>query len=278
MNGSVAPIRVLVADDQRVTREGLMLLVGLNTGMEVVGGAADGAEAVALAHEHRPDVVLMDLAMPGTDGVAATRTLREEAPEIGVLVLTTYADDSSVFPALRAGARGYLTKDAGADEIERAIRAVYEGRIWMDPVVQERLIAVVTSADALPSPGAAADGSAQGSAAAAPRSTQQTQSVQRTQSVQQSQGGRRPQPGSVPPSAGNATADGSSAPPPERLTARETEILILIAEGLSNAEISERLFLSRATVKTHINRVFAKTGARDRAQAVRYAYRSGLVD
>ncbi|WP_312018605.1 response regulator transcription factor [Streptomyces sp. I05A-00742] len=248
MNDSVAPIRVLVADDQRVTREGLTLLIGLNAGMEVVGAAADGAEAVTLAHEHRPDVVLMDLSMPGTDGIAATRTLREEAPDIAVLVLTTYADDASVFPALRAGAKGYLTKDAGADEIERAIRAVHAGRIWMDPVVQERLIAAVTS-DLPPRPGTA------GSTAAPPAPASATAAPQPVQPT-----------------------DDAPAPPPERLTARETEILTLIAEGLSNTEISDRLFLSRATVKTHINRIFAKTGARDRAQAVRYAYRSGLVD
>ncbi|MBZ4318182.1 response regulator transcription factor [Streptomyces huiliensis] len=260
MNDSVAPIRVLVADDQRVTREGLMLLIGLNEGMEVVGGAADGAEAVALAHEHRPDVVLMDLAMPGTDGLAATRTLREQAPGIAVLVLTTYADDSSVFPALRAGAKGYLTKDAGADEIERAIRAVREGRIWMDPVVQERLIAVVTSADSLPSAGPGPSGPPQGPPGAVPR-------------MDQTGGAPRPLQSSSAPQG----AEGTPPPPSELLTARETEILTLIAEGLSNTEISERLFLSRATVKTHINRVFAKTGARDRAQAVRYAYRSGLV-
>ncbi|MFI0738227.1 response regulator [Streptomyces sp. NPDC021100] len=266
MSDSVAPIRVLVADDQRVTREGLMLLVGLNEGMEVAGGAADGAEAVALACEHRADVVLMDLAMPGTDGLAATRMLREQAPGIAVLVLTTYADDSSVFPVLRAGAKGYLTKDAGADEIERAIRAVHEGRIWMDPVVQERLIAIVTAGDQLPPSGTGPGGSPQDSPAAAPRPAQPSRPSHAAQTLPTSQGSQTFQ-----------TTRDVSAPPQDRLTARETEILTLIAEGLSNAEISERLFLSRATVKTHINRVFAKTGARDRAQAVRYAYRSGLV-
>ncbi|WP_327156347.1 response regulator [Streptomyces tubercidicus] len=244
MSDSVVPIKVLVADDQRVTREGLMLLIGLNAGMEVVGGAADGAEAVALAHERHPDVVLMDLAMPGTDGFAATRALREEAPEIAVLVLTTYADDESVFPALRAGAKGYLTKDAGADEIERAIRAVHGGQVWMDPVVQERLVTVVTSG-LPPQPEAVPDGKASASPTTAPEPEQPKWDT--------------------------------LAPLPERLTAREAEVLALIAQGLSNAEISERLFLGRATVKTHINRIFAKTGVRDRAQAVRYAYRTGLT-
>ncbi|MFF3766111.1 response regulator [Streptomyces sp. NPDC001922] len=245
MSDSLAPIRVLVVDDQRVTREGLMLLVGLNAGMEVVGGAADGAEAVEMALEHRPNVVLMDLAMPGTDGLAATWTLREEAPQIAVLVLTTYVDDTSVFPALRAGAKGYLTKDAGADEIERAIRAVHEGLTWMDPVVQERLVATVTSG-LLPESATVPDREASASSTVAPEPAQP----------------RRDVPASLP----------------EPLTARETEVLILIAHGLSNGEIGERLYLSRATVKTHINRIFAKTGVRDRAQAVRYAYRTGLAD
>ncbi|MFE7316511.1 response regulator [Streptomyces sp. NPDC057555] len=245
MSDSVAPIRVLVADDQRVTREGLMLLVGLNEGMEVVAGASDGAEAVALSQEHRPDVVLMDLAMPGTDGLTATRTLREIAPGTAVLVLTTYADDASVFPALRAGAKGYLTKDAGADEIERAIRAVHGGRIWMDPVVQERLVAAVTSG--LP-----------------PQSETVPDSAPSTSPI-------------TTPEPSRPVRD-VPAPLPERLTAREAEVLALIGQGLSNAEIGERLYLSRATIKTHINRIFAKTGVRDRAQAVRYAHRNRLVD
>ncbi|MEU6174242.1 response regulator transcription factor [Streptantibioticus parmotrematis] len=237
MSEAAGVIRVLVADDQRVTREGLMLLVGLNAGMDVVGGAADGAEAVELAREHRPDVVLMDLAMPGMDGLAATRALREEAPGIAVLVLTTYADDASVFPALRAGAKGYLTKDAGADQIENAIRTVHSGRTWLDPVVQARLVTAVT--DGLPSDGRDA-----------------------TDEVT---------------TDGDDPGSGAAAGLPDGLTAREGEVLRLIAQGLSNGEIGERLFLGRATVKTHVNRIYAKTGARDRAQAVRYAYRTGLA-
>jgi DNA-binding NarL/FixJ family response regulator len=229
---SPAPIRVLVVDDQRVTREGLMLLIGLNAGMEVVGGGADGEQAVVLAGQLRPDVVVMDLAMPGTDGVTATTTLSREAPGIAVLVLTTYADDASVFPALRAGAKGYLTKDASADQIEQAIRAVHAGQVWMDPVVQQRLVTAVASGlPALPE-------------------------------VQEQAADRAPSPGALP--AG--------------LSAREAEVLKLIAQGLSNAEIGERLFLGRATIKTHVNRIFAKTGVRDRAQAVHFAFRHGLVE
>jgi DNA-binding NarL/FixJ family response regulator len=229
------PIRVLIVDDQRVVRDGLVLLIGTLDGTEVVGAAKDGAEAVQLAEQLRPDVVLMDLNMPVLDGTAATAALRERLPDCAVLVLTTYADDDSVFPALRAGARGYLTKDADGDQVETAIRNVHGGRTWLDPIVQERLVAAL-----LP-------------------------------------GG----PAAATPSAGNVLADERALPDehalPDGLTPREAEVLALIAEGLSNAQICARLVVSQATVKTHINRIFAKIGARDRAQAVRYAYRNGLT-
>lgn len=136
-------IRVLIADDQRIVRDGLVLLIGTLDGIEAVGAARDGAEAVALAERLRPDVVLMDLNMPVLDGVAATSVLREQVPDSAVLVLTTYADDDSVFPALRAGARGYLTKEADGDEVETAIRNLHGGRTWLDPVVQARLVAAL---------------------------------------------------------------------------------------------------------------------------------------
>ncbi|MBV9135060.1 MAG: response regulator transcription factor, partial [Chloroflexi bacterium] len=132
-------VRVLVADDQTVVREGLVMLLGLSPGIEVVGAAADGEEAVQLAQRHTPDVVLMDLRMPRTDGVAATRRILEILPNARVIVLTTYADDESVFAALEAGARGYLTKDATASEIQRAIRTVHAGEALLDPSVQRRL-------------------------------------------------------------------------------------------------------------------------------------------
>ena len=122
------PIRVLIADDQRVVRDGLSMLLGLTGGVKVVGAACDGAEAVRLAEARRPDVVLMDLRMPGTDGVAATADLRQRLPATRVLVLTTYADEDAIVPALRAGARGYLTKDASAEQIEAAIHAVHAGQ------------------------------------------------------------------------------------------------------------------------------------------------------
>ena len=219
-------IRVLIADDQRVVREGLGMLVSLIDEVEVVGSASNGAEAVRLAEAHRPDVILMDLRMPDVDGVAATADLRERLPGARVLVLTTYADDTAILSALRAGAVGYLTKDASAEQIETAIRAVHAGQTHLDPAVQARLVATVTSEGP---------------------------------------------PGPAPDQAGRA------GPPPAGLTSREAEVLTLLASGLSNAEIAQRLFLSNATVKTHINRIFAKTGARDRAQAVRYAYQHGLA-
>ncbi len=217
-----APIRVLIADDQRVVREGLTMLVGLIDGVEVVGTASDGIEAVERARSARPDVVLMDLRMPRLEGAEATREIRATLPATQVLVLTTYADDASLFPALQAGAHGYLTKDASAEEIEQAIRALVAGQTHLDPAVQQRLVAAVLDSKA------------------------------------------------VVPSSGSLTL-------PDDLTQRETEVLKLIAAGLSNADIAEALVVSAATVKTHVNRIFYKTGARDRAQAVRYAYEHGLA-
>lgn len=218
---SGAPIRVLVADDQRTVREGLTMLVGLIDGVEVVGAACDGVEAVELAETQRPDVVLMDLRMPRMAGAEATRHIRAGLPDTQVLVLTTHADDESLFPALQAGARGYLTKDASAEEIEQAIRALIAGETHLDPAVQQRLVTAVL--DTKPIPDALA------------------------QSL------------------------------PDDLTPREAEVLKLIASGLSNGEIAETLVVSHATVKTHVNRIFYKTGARDRAQAVRYAYQHGIA-
>ncbi len=149
------PIRVLVADDQRVVREGLGTLLGLIAGIEVVGTAADGNEALALAIKLRPDVVLMDLRMPRCDGIEATRRLREHDAGIKVLVLTTYADDRSVIDALRAGARGYLTKDAGAMEIRRALEQVTAGQPAIDPAVQQHLLDVITASEPRDNPGPA---------------------------------------------------------------------------------------------------------------------------
>jgi len=210
-------MRVVIADDQRIVREGLTTIVGSLEGCEVVGAAADGAEAVALVSQLHPDVVLMDLRMPVMDGAEATRAIRAAHPTTQVVVLTTFADDESVLAALSAGALGYLTKDAGRDDIRRALEAAAAGQSLLDPVVQARLIQAV-----------------------------------------------RPR---LP----------SAAELPDGLTEREGQILILIAEGLSNAEIAERLVVGAATVKTHINRIFTKTESRDRSQATTYAHRHGLV-
>ncbi|MGY0464013.1 response regulator [Kitasatospora sp. cg17-2] len=227
--------RVLVADDQTVVREGIVMLLGLLPGIEVVGAAADGEEVVALVARHRPDVVLMDLRMPRCDGVEATRRIRAAYPGTEVVVLTTYADDESLFPALRAGARGYLTKDAGGEEIARAIADVRSGAAGLSPQVQLRLLERLSgAADPVPSG----------------------------------------EPSSAPSPARPAAP---AAEPPDGLTAREAEVLGLIAEGLSNTEIARRLYVGPATVKTHINNLFAKTGVRDRAQAVAYAFRHGIT-
>jgi DNA-binding NarL/FixJ family response regulator len=224
-------VRVLAADDQRVVREGLAMLLGLLPEVEVVGTAADGEEALRMAEELEPDVILMDLRMPRVDGVEATRRLRASHPAIKVVVLTTYADDRSVFDALRAGALGYLTKDAGAEEIQQALRQVTSGQASLDPIVQRHLVEAI----------AAGDVQARGSEPASP------------------------------------PADPAVPPPPDGLTPREAEVLALIGAGLSNAEIAARLYVSEATVKSHVNHLLAKIGARDRAQAVGYAYRHGLV-
>ncbi|MEV4435927.1 response regulator transcription factor [Streptomyces sp. NPDC049585] len=220
------PARVVVADDQTVVREGIVILLGLLPGIEVVASAADGLEALRQVAEHRPDVVLMDLRMPRCDGVEATRRIRAEHPGTQVVVLTTYGDDDSLFPALQAGARGYLTKDAGAEEIVRAVEHVMSGEAGLSPNVQRRLLERL-SASAAPAP----------APAVAPASREL----------------------------------------PDGLTAREAEVLSLVAEGLTNAEIARRLHVSTATVKTHINNLFAKTGVRDRAQAVRYAFQRGIA-
>ena len=213
-------IRVLLADDQRVVREGLGTLLGLLDGIELVATAANGEEAVALAAEHDPDVVLMDLRMPRCDGIEAIRRLAARGERPRTIALTTYADDASVLGALRAGARGYLTKDAGAEEIRAAVEAVARGEAALDPAVQRHVVAALSSPE-------------------------------------------------VPAQAPEL---------PDGLTPREAEVLGLIAVGLTNAEIAERLVVSGATVKSHVNHIFAKAGLRDRAQAVVYAYSHGLAD
>ena len=222
------PVRVLVADDQKVVRDGLCVLLGLLPGIDVIGTAVDGTDAVNQAVAATPDVVLMDLYMPNCDGVEATRRIVEQQPRVRVVVLTAYSDDESVFAALRAGARGFLTKNAGAADILQAVSAVNEGNAQLDPSVQRRLVDAFASGARVGVPGPQGDGD-----------------------------------------GGDMTPDG--------LTPREVEVLTEIAAGLSNAEIAGKFRISGATVKTHINHLLAKTGARDRAQLVAYAFRRGLA-
>jgi DNA-binding NarL/FixJ family response regulator len=215
-------MRVLVADDQRVVREGLAMVLGLLPDVEVVGSAADGDEAVTMAVDLLPDIVLMDLRMPRCDGVEATRLLRERLPATKVVVLTTYADDQSVISALRAGARGYLTKDASGAEIRQSLSRVLENQAVIDPAVQHHVVGAIAAGSAVPN--------------------------------------RR-----------------RLSPRPAGLTAREAEVLSLIAAGRSNSEIATELAVSEGTVKSHINHLLAKIEARDRAQAVAFAYQHGLA-
>jgi DNA-binding NarL/FixJ family response regulator len=207
---------------------------------EVVGLAEDGVEAVELVRSAQPDVVLMDLRMLRQDGVEATKAIRAEHPEVAVVVLTTYADDESIMAALSAGAAGYLTKDASRDDIRRALDAAVAGQAVLDPRVQATLLRAAEHG--------AEHGADHGADAGAD--------------------------GYAPARSRTATRAG---PLPDGLTEREAEVLALIAAGLSNTEIAERLFVAETTVKTHINRIFAKTQSRDRAQAALYARRHGLA-
>jgi DNA-binding NarL/FixJ family response regulator len=217
-------VRVVVADDQALVRAGFVALLAAQDDVDVVGEAADGEQAVELALRLRPDVVLMDIRMPGLDGLAATRQIAAapELADVRVVVLTTFELDEYVFEALRSGASGFLVKHTEPSELVRAVRAVAAGEALLSPSVTRRLIAEY-AARARPAP-----------------------------------------------DARTATALGA-------LTEREREVLALVAQGLSNEEIAERLVLSRATARTHVSRVLAKVGARDRTQLVVLAYESGLV-
>jgi DNA-binding NarL/FixJ family response regulator len=225
VNEPAPPLRVIVADDQASVREGLVLLLGGLPGIEVVASAANGEQAIELVARHQPDAVLLDLHMPVLDGTEATRRLTAEYPQVAIVVLTTYLDDTSVLDALRAGARSYLTKDADHTEIASALRAASEGLSVFDSRVHAALVNAAS---------------------------------------------RAAQPAQAPGAAGGG-------PLPDGLTEREAEILRLIARGLNNPEIAARLFVTTHTVKSHINRIFAKTGSRDRAAAIRYAREHDLA-
>ncbi|MGW4965168.1 response regulator [Nonomuraea sp. NPDC004186] len=211
MSRPAGPIGLLIVDDHPVVRDGLAGMFGRDPEFEVLGEAADGAEAVRLAQALRPDVILMDLRMPGMDGVSATRELAERGSQARVLVLTTYDTDSHVLPAIEAGATGYLLKDAPRDELLRAVRAAARGEAVLAPSVAALLMSRV----------------------------------------------RRPAPGPLSP--------------------REVEVLQLVAAGATNREAAAKLFLTEATVKSHLLNIYAKLGVNDRAAAVTEAFNRGLL-
>ena len=214
-------LRIVIADDQTVVREGLQMVLDVMPDLEVVATVADGEQALAAVAEHHPDAILLDLHMPVLDGVGATERLTREHPEVAIVVLTTYADDETIIAALRAGARGYLTKNADRREIAQALHGAVTGHTILPPEVTAMLLTGAAS--------------------------------------------------------GQRARQAVPAELPDDLTAREAEVLKLLAAGLSNGEIARELFISEHTVKTHINHLFAKTRSRDRAQAIRYAHEHQLT-
>ncbi len=230
-------VTVVVADDQATIREALSAMLDLLPDIDVVASAANGQQAVDAVAAHEPDVLLTDLRMPVMDGATATALVCENHPATAVVLLTTYDDEESILSALQAGARGYLTKEAGRAEIAAAIRTAAAGQAVLDPAVQARLLAAATGARQ-------ADATTPSSATGACSS-----------------------PDDSSPAAAQAVSS---------LTGRERDVLELIAAGLSNREIAQRLFISEATVKTHINNLFAKLDLRDRAHAMRFAFDHGL--
>jgi NarL family two-component system response regulator LiaR len=209
-------IRILIADDHAIVREGLRALIGTKPDMELVGEAADGVEAVLKARSLRPDVILLDLVMPRKDGIEAIGEIKRENPKARILVLTSFAEDEKVFPAIQSGALGYLLKDSSPQELLQAIREVYRGESSLHPAIARKLIRELNRPSDLP------------------------------------------------------TTE-------EPLTEREGEVLILVARGLSNQEIAERLVVSERTVRTHVSNILGKLHLANRTQAALYAVREGLA-
>jgi NarL family two-component system response regulator LiaR len=214
---SESRVRVLIVDDHAIVRKGIRALLSEADGFEVVGEADNGQEAVLRAEESSPDVILMDLLMPGMDGIEATRQITSRRPQARILVLTSFAADNKVFPAIKAGASGYLLKDSSPDELVRAIRQVHRGEPSLHPTIARKLL----------------------------------QEVAHPAELQ---------------------------PAPEALTAREMMVLRLIAQGLSNQEIADRISVSEPTVRTHVSRILGKLHVASRTQAALYAVREGLTD
>ena len=210
-------IRVLIVDDHDIVREGQRALINTEPGMEVVGEAKNGIEAIELAEKLEPDVILLDLHMPKLDGIAASEQIKKENPDARILVLTSFAEDERVYAAIKAGAMGYLLKDSSPQKILESIRDVFHGENTIESRIAQKLM----------------------------------REVQRT----------------------------SEAPPTEEpLTIREMEVIKLIAEGLSNHEIAERLVISDKTVRTHVTNILGKLHLANRTQAALYALREGLAD
>ncbi|HBY99386.1 MAG TPA: DNA-binding response regulator [Chloroflexi bacterium] len=213
----MSAIRLLIVDDHVVVRRGLQTFFGTEPGLEVVGEAGNGREAVVQAERLHPDVVLMDLVMPEMDGIAATAEIKKRVPEVEIIALTSFIEDEKVFAALKAGATGYLLKDADPDDVVRAIEAAHAGEVQLDPRVAKRLMQEFTTPP-VPAP-----------------------------------------------------------EDPDALTDREIEVLRLIAQGLSNKEIGDRLVVSPATAKTHVSNILSKIGLASRTQAAIYALREGFI-
>ncbi|NUS10559.1 MAG: response regulator transcription factor [Streptomyces sp.] len=230
-------IRVLVADDQAVVRDGVVLLLTSAGGFEVVGQAGDGRQALELAVQARPDVAVVDLRMPGLDGAQVTAGIVGAGVGTRVLILTTFADDDAVIPALRAGAAGYLTKDATGEAVLAAVREVAAGRTVLDPAVQRRLVQLLVD-----EPGAAV-----------------------------------PAAGAAPTAAPAGSGGAAGVPEAQGLTRREVDVVRLVARGLNNRQVARELVVSQATVKTHLNHVLSKLALEDRGALIAWAWRNGLV-
>ncbi len=231
-------IRILLVDDHAVVRQGLRTYLELQEDMRVVGEGSSGGEAVDLAARLAPDVIVLDLVMPGMDGVEATRRILEHEPRARVLILTSFGDDDKLFPAIRAGAQGYLLKDIQPRDLIQAVRDLHHGKSQLHPDVARRLMSAVA-------------GNAPSRETSAPDDTRRSLPVEQA---------------------------GAAAPPGElkNLTEREREVLDLIARGLSNREIAEKMVVSEATVKTHVSNLLEKLGLPDRTRAAIWALKHGL--
>jgi DNA-binding NarL/FixJ family response regulator len=233
-----APVRVLVVDDQQLIREGIASVLRIQDGIEIIGTAADGREALEQAMSRQPDVILMDVRMPIMDGVLATQQVHREVPQCKILMLTTFDDEEYVLKALRVGASGYLLKDMPARDLAQAVHAVHRGIYQLDPAVMSRVMTALSGTTHEASP--------------------------------------KPSPVATPPSQ-ERPASASRSLKQAGLSEREIEVLRLVAKGATNREIAEQLVISEGTVKTHISNILSRLGLRDRTQAAIYARDNALL-